>query len=77
MSNRNSIASDDVIKEELNFIYKKFFSLKNFRKRINKSYDEVLDNNQAIRLILRLLVTCTIGIYSMIIMFAAYWHYYL
>jgi len=75
MPNNNSIVPDSIIKEELSLIYKKYHSLKNFRKRINQSYDEVLDNNKALSLILRLLVTCTIGIYTMIIMFALYWNY--
>ena len=75
MSNKNYIAPDSAIHEELNFIYKKFYSIKNFRKKVNKSYSDVLDNNKVLKLILKLLVTCTIGIYVLIAMFATYWGY--
>lgn len=72
---RKSSAPENLIKKELNSLYEKFYSIKNFRKRINKSYDEALDNNRILRLMLQLLVTCTFGIYILIIMFAFYWRY--
>lgn len=77
MANKKSNTSDKIIKEELNSMYDTLYSLRNFRNKMNKSYDEVLDNNRILRLILKLLATCTIGIYIMIAMFAAYWHYHL